>query len=100
MSRETILKVIGALAEDIRGDWSNCVDDRIDQMIDLCRRLGEINWISELDNNRCDICDDGRWMRDWSGPYGGEVTKKELEGLGLSEHIFNYPKNMISDYDD
>ena len=96
MIRETIIRVIGALAEDIRGDWSNNVDDRINQMISLCCRLGEIKWLSELESNRLEIECDGRWLRDcWKGPYGGEVTLQDLKNVGLDKDIFNCPESII-----
>lgn len=94
-------RVIGALAADIRGDWSHAVDTRIDTMIQLCQKVSEAGWIKKLKSNRGRIKQDGRWFRDsWDGPYGGTITYQELESLGLTPHDFNYPEDAISDFID
>jgi hypothetical protein len=70
---KSCIAMIGLLAKDIREDWGSNVHDRLDAIIDLCRKIGEKKWIFYLEDyeNRKRIIHDGRYMMWWGGPYGG-----------------------------
>ncbi len=90
------MALLGAFAEDIRGDWSGYVSRRIKQMYEIMSQLG-IHY--EIDEEAC--CDDGRWMRDeWDGPYGTVKKIAELDRGIVDQYIdeFQYPENRFSDY--
>lgn len=87
--KQAATRVIGALALDIRGDWS-CRDSVID-------RCESIEWLAsayniiipELDSDV--VMMDGRWMRNvWGGPYGW-CTLEDLALLKLDTDIFEAP---------
>lgn len=61
---------IAVLAISIRDNWRE-IGDRLDKIISLCYKIGRQDLVDEIDENRDDIYNDGRWFRDsWSGPYG------------------------------
>lgn len=83
--------VIGALAMDIRGSWTY-PDARVKVMKALCRDYGFGRWEREL--HEWDF-EDGRYFRDeWSGPYR-ECTLDDLDAVGLTKDIFDYPDSVI-----
>ena len=72
--------MIGLIAQDIRGDWSNYVHSRI----------GCIEELYDLLKEMCPYIDedaaiyDGRWFRDcWDGPYGGNQDEKDYTPDGV-----------------
>lgn len=87
------LAVAGALALDLRGDWSDA-RDRHNDLIRLLQEAGEPTLADEAAEwNQ----DDGRWFRDrWSGPYG-TCTRADLEEAGETEDLFHYPDSVIND---
>jgi hypothetical protein len=97
---DTYRNILGGLAEDIRGDWSDGVSKRIKKMEEIIEILG-LYWLSEIDEDEC--CQDGRWMRnEWSGPYGCELKICEMDKEILDRYIgwFQYPESIFEDYKD
>lgn len=85
--------VIGALAQDIRKDWSDFVDQRIDDINSISEEFGLHYYVYDKDLE--DIYEDGRWFQDcWDGPYG--VCKlSDLEKIGRSIDIFNCKSSVL-----
>ncbi len=84
--------MIGMIAADIRGDWSNGVMDRIESIKELYEELEE----------ECPFIDaesalkDGRWFRDdWTGYYGNgdrcDLSERAIIYLYLT---LNHPHNL------
>ena len=87
--------VIGALAHNIRGDWSQNVEDRIDLMYEIGDAFG-VFLFAMSDKEVQDACDDGRWFRDeWDGPYHEQCTVDDLQMIGYEEYIFNNPQYVV-----
>jgi len=94
---EASLRIIGALASDIRGDWSNYgdVNKRLYAMVNLSidiQREDLIDWIEE---HRNEIYSDGRTFRDWPGPYG-TCTQADLKLIDLPDFMFSCPDRSIN----
>ena len=92
-------RVLGALATDIRGDWSSDVTSRLETMIEICQELNEQGYIDAINKNEDVIVGDGRWFRDeWEGPYGATSLLKV--GRGIYDEFwpeFNNPLSYFVD---
>ncbi len=95
---EATLRIIGALAQDIRGDW-NDVSERLYAMINLAKDIQRPDLADWLNKHKKDIRSDGRIFRDdWPGPYG-TCTRADLTLIDLPTFMFSSPEGAISDYD-
>lgn len=99
MTKEnSILNMIGILALDIRNNW-NCIDNRLDAIIELCEMIGKDEWIQQIEDNIDYIKSDGRWFRgEWCGPFGGVESDVygEYSHL-LSENWYSEDEEIIYD---
>lgn len=90
------IKIIAALADDIRGDWSQNTAYRVQLMMKLCIDIEKIEWAVQLKANMDLIIEDGRWMRDyWMGPYGA-TSQEEIGDDVLYEKYkdcFQHPES-------
>lgn len=78
-SKKELEAIIGAVAEDIRGDWSYGVNGRCNLIKDLARAMNRDDLCEELDALWEDVWDiDGRIMRDFS-IYGSSDLRKLCE---------------------
>lgn len=96
MNDEQIENMIGALALDIRYDWSDWhnVKYRVNIIKDLCQNLGRSDLLEQIDENIENIGYDGRWFRDhWNGPYGCDFTRQNVGDTLYDE----YRDIMMSD---
>lgn len=89
---EQARRVVGALAQDLRGDWHD-TRDRVSYMKDLNRdyQLDLDDAIDGWDG------EDGRYFRAWRGPYGN-CTREDLKKVDLDVYIFSYPEYVVDDY--
>jgi hypothetical protein len=99
--RLAALRVIGALAGDLREDYSMAVDQRIELMYELAAEFGiELPPLSEQDIKT--VWYDGRffrdeWVRDRGGPYGC-CSSADLALIGENFGIFLRPRDAVIDY--
>jgi hypothetical protein len=95
--RDAKYDMIGALAYDIRQSWANNTYQRLQIMCELCKELGEKGWRKTIKEDWNDIVWDGRYFRDWDGPYGG-TTRDNMRLSGYDDHVFECPEYVISDH--
>jgi len=96
METEASLRIIGALAHDIRGDW-NDIDMRFYAMINLAQDIDRKDLVEWLKSNKRSIRADGRTFRGWPGPYE-TCTRADLQLIDLPVAMFSEPSTAISDY--
>ena len=91
------MRIIGALAQDLRGDWNN-IDSRFYAMINLANDIQRQDLVDWLDKNKKSIRSDGRIFRDdWSGPYC-TCARADLTLIDLPTFMFSSPETAIDDY--
>lgn len=90
-----ICLMIGILAADIRSHW-NDIDDRLNAIKKLCKKLGKKNWLKQIDENVDKIYEDGKWFRDtWDGPYNDQICTPEDVGETLYKEYVQYLNCLI-----
>jgi len=88
--RDAAERLVGALAQSIRGYWLVATGERyalmrelVDNFSNTKNRTEWLQWLDDDDNlNQC--LRNGRRMRDWPGPYGDMVSGADLALLGQS----------------
>jgi len=82
-STEAIINIIGMIAMNIRETWGEVKETKgkVGLIVSLCdelmnhpdcrdeERIEYSGWMDEIDEGMDDILSDGRWFRNWSGPY-------------------------------
>lgn len=95
------LRIIGALAQDIRGDW-NSIDQRFFAMVNLAADIDRQDFVDWLNSHKSDIREDGRIFRDdWQErgwPYC-TCTRADLKLIDIPTFLFSSPDGSIEDYD-
>ena len=86
--KEIAMRIIGTLANDIRNDWSDSVEYRYEMINDLLYEF-DMPSAKKLGVSLKYAKQDGRYFRDWDGPYGGTVKESELELFGLSKENYS-----------
>ena len=82
---ESSLDMVGFLTANIRGNWNNC-EKRIDAVIDLLLSIDLEDSANDIKTNKENIIKDGRWFRDWSGPYYFGISSKRAKvKLGMMQ---------------
>jgi hypothetical protein len=89
---DSTCEMIGVLVASIGNYWGGGVDGRLSSIIVLSYKLNEQAWIDWIDEHNSDVVEDGRWMREWPGPYGGskDNVSTDIYKLYECEHENSY----------
>ncbi len=97
-TEEEIMELIGAIAVDIRGDWSygSDVNGRLKTIRDLCFVIGDGGSDYEIRELWDKASEDGRYLRnEFSGyNFNGGMSNKKL--LVMYKDTFSYPENVCT----
>ena len=85
---EATKRVCSRIAEDIRSSWYDC-DDRLDEMIKICQRVGRYDLADMYRKNRWYINEDGRYLCNTEWYYIEGATYADFDTLGLSPEVLH-----------